>query len=183
MHRINKKIGDSAQSGTLKGAFQFLWGMIILIFYLFWINVLLILIRLALSLSMSEVDPFKFLESFFALLGAGIMAYIVWLKAFYHDFVRIKSLAGSKKIKEKMKSIGKFATFLMKLLPLGWTYAIWMLGEVTFLYISKETDIISTFLAYAGLFFVIITLILIGIIFLSKSAPKRSPIEEHEELV
>ena len=86
MHRINRKIGDSAQAGNVKGAFKFLWGMVALIFYLFWINVLINLIKYALSFSLPETDPLRFIESFIALFGAGVSAYIVWLKAFYADF-------------------------------------------------------------------------------------------------
>jgi hypothetical protein len=178
MHRINRKIGDSAQAGNLKGAFQFLWGMITLTFYLFWMNVLLNLIKYALSFSLSEIDPLRFIESFIALLGAGVMAYIVWLKAFYHDFAHIKNLASSKKIKEKMKSIGKFATFLVKLYTLGWTYSIWMGGEILFLYISDEMALLGIFAIFAAIFFVAIIIILIGIVFLTKSAADKVSIEE-----
>ena len=175
MHRINRKIGDSAQAGNVKGAFKFLWGMVALIFYLFWINILINLIRYALSFSLPETDPLRFIESFIALFGAGVSAYIVWLKTFYSDFVRIKSLSSSKKIKQKVKSIGKFATFLVKLYTLGWTYSIWMGGEILFLFISNEMALLGIFAIFAGLFFVIIVLILLGIIFLSKSVLNNSP--------
>jgi len=185
MHRINQKIGESAKTGTLKEAFKFLIGMIMLIIYLFIFNLFIILVRLILSLGLPETDPFKFIEAFVSLIGAGITAYLVWLIAFYKEIRKLKELGSSKKITKKIKSGLGFVTFFIKLVPISLAYSIWILGEILFMIGSDLIGIAQIVLISGGIFYGIIILSIIGILFLTqapklKNEPYTEEISEEE---
>ena len=182
MNRVNQKIGESAKGGTLKEAFKFLIGMIMLILYLFLINIFIILIRLILSIEMPETDPFKFIEAFVTLIGAGITAYIVWLLAFYREMKRLKELRSSKKIVKKMKSGFGFAKFLLKLIPLFFAYLIWIGGEILFMLGSDLAEIAVIVFVLGGAFFGILIICMVCIILFTK-APSSREISNNENTV
>jgi len=171
MNRINQKIGESAKAGTLKEAFKFLIGMILLILYLFLFNLFIILIRLILSIGIPEIDPFRFVEAFVTLIGAGITAYIVWVIAFYREMKRLKGLASSKKIIKKMKSGLGFVNFLLKLIPLSLAYLLWITGEILFMLGSDLAGIALIVYVFGGAFYGVIIVCIVCIIFLTR-APK-----------
>lgn len=173
MNRINQKIGESAKAGTLKEAFKFLIGMILLIFYLFLINIFIIFIRLILSIGIPETDPFKFIEAFVTLIGAGITAYIVWLLAFYREMKRLKELRSSKKIIKKMKSGLGFVNFLLKLIPLSLAYLIWIGGEILFMLGSKLAEIAVIVYVLGGAFYIILIVCIVCIILFVKAPRSR----------
>ncbi len=170
MHRINQKIGESAKAGTLKEAFKFLIGMILLILYLFLINVFIIFIRLILSIGIPEIDPFRFIEAFVTLIGAGVTAYIVWLMAFYREMKRLKGLASSKKIINKMKSGFGFVNFLLKIIPLSLAYLVWITGEILFMFGSDLVEIALIVYVLGGAFYGVIIICIICIILLTKAS-------------
>jgi len=169
MNRINQKIGESAKAGTLKEAFKFLIGMILLIFYLFLINIFIIFIRLILSIGIPETDPFKFIEAFVTLIGAGITAYIVWLLAFYREMKRLKELRSSKKIIKKMKSGLGFVNFLLKLIPLSLAYLVWIGGEILFMLGSNLAEIAVIVYVLGGAFYIILIVCIVCIILFVKA--------------
>ncbi len=173
MNRINQKIGESAKAGTLKEAFKFLIGMILLIFYLFLINIFIIFIRLILSIGIPETDPFKFIEAFVTLIGAGITAYIVWLLAFYREMKRLKELRSSKKIIKKMKSGLGFVNFLLKLIPLSLAYLVWIGGEILFMLGSELAEIAAIVYVLGGAFYIILIVCIVCIILFVKAPRSR----------
>ncbi len=173
MNRINQKIGESAKAGTLKEAFKFLIGMILLILYLFLINVFIILIRLILSTGIPDTDPFRFVEAFVTLIGAGITAYIVWLMAFYREMKRLKELGSSKKIIKKMKSGLGFVNFLLKLIPLSLAYLVWIGGEILFMIGSDLVEIAAIVYVLGGAFYGILIVCIVCIILFTKAPRSR----------
>ena len=176
MNRINKKIGESAKAGTLKNAFKFLIGMIMLILYLFLFNIFLILIRLILSIGVSDTDPLRFVEAFITLIGAGITAYVVWLIAFYKEIKRLKKKEfGSlkKKLITKMKSGLGFVNIYIKLIPLSIAYLVWITGEILFMLGSELVDIALIVYISGGALYVILVVCIVCIILFTKAPTSR----------
>ncbi|MHA1702756.1 MAG: hypothetical protein ACTSWK_10845, partial [Promethearchaeota archaeon] len=188
MNRIHKKIGESAKAATLKEAFKFLGGMIMLILYLFLFNIFIILIRLILTIGIPEADPLRFIEAFITLIGAGITAYIVWLIAFYREMKRIKTKElGSfkKKLIKKMNSGLGFANILLKLIPLSLAYLVWITGEILFMLGSELVDIALIVYISGGALYVILIVCIVCIVIFTKapiSREKATNNNGHEEM-
>ena len=178
MNRIHKKIGESAKGATLKEAFKFLSGMIMLILYLFLFNIFIILIRLILAIGIPDTDPLRFIEAFITLIGAGITAYILWLVAFYREMKKIKTKElGSfkKKLIKKMNSGLGFINILLKLIPLSLSYLVWITGEILFMLGSDLAGIALIVYISGGIIYGILILCIACIILLTKS-PKTGKI-------
>jgi len=187
MNRIHKKIGESAKAATLKEAFKFLGGMIMLILYLFLFNIFIIVIRLIVSIGIPETDPFRFIEAFVTLIGAGITAYIVWLVAFYREIKRLKKKKlGSikKKIMKKMKSGLGFVNILLKLIPLSLAYSVWITGEILFMLGSDLVGITLIVYILGGIIYGILIVCIVCIILFTKAPTSREKSTDdnvHEE--
>jgi len=159
MYKINTRIGQSAQENTVKAAFKFVFGMVFLGFYFFWMNLLLATIKYLLSLAMPIEDPFRFLEAFIALLGAGVMAYILWFVALIKDI-------------RKMTFWRSFG-LIFKLYTLFQAFCIWVGIESLFLYLSPPyRGYIFPFLGLAGGFFGLLGILLL-IIFIGNLGTKK----------
>ncbi|UYP46891.1 hypothetical protein NEF87_003176 [Candidatus Lokiarchaeum ossiferum] len=172
MHRVNQKLGDSAQEGNLKSAFKFVIGIISITLYLFWMNIMIISIKYLLNLTIGTEDPFRFTEAFFSLLGAGIMAYFVWLKAFYKDNIRIKTLFSSGNLSGKIKSFSKSISLGMKLMMIFFGYLIFVGALSLFLLgTSFYNEYLLIFLYGCAGFWIFLSLLLLLIFLITK--PKK----------
>ena len=169
MHRVNQNLGESAQEGTVKSAFKFVVGIIMISLYLFFMNLLLISIKYLLSFAIDDQDPFRFTEAFFSLLGAGIMAYLVWIKAFHKDNLRIKSLFSSGKISGKLKSFSKSISLSIKIMTIIVGYFVWVGSSFLFLYgTSFFAEYYLMFLISCGVFGVFLITLVILIFLITK---------------
>lgn len=176
MHRVRQKIGISAKEGKISSAFKFVVGMVVVILYLFWMNVMLISIKLLLNLTVFNLtinydDPFRFNEAFLSLLGAGFIAFLIWMRAFHRDYKRMKTFFKSQSRKDQARSVGKGVSTGFKLYTLFIGYILWFAGEFLFMLGSNSLypEYIPHLLIGMGSFFILLIIILIFIVIMTKS--------------
>ena len=170
MHRVRLRIGVSAKEGKLSSAYKFAGGMLIVILYLFFMNLAVISIKWILSLTINYSDPFRFTEAFLSLLGAGITAYIIWLHSFHRDYKRMRAGFKTRSLKEKVRSVTKGFALFAKFYILFISYIIWAVGEFLFMLgTSFFDDYYSYLLLGVAGFFAILVISLILIILLDKT--------------
>jgi len=171
MHRVRRRIGIAAKEGKLISAYKFAVGMIIVIAYLFFMNLAIISIKLILHLTINFSDPFRFTEAFLSLLGAGVTSYIIWLWAFHRDYKYTITIVKfqSRSFKEQIRTVTKGFSLALTLYILFISYIIWITGE--FLFMLGTTfypDYFYYFLMGVGGYFIILVLSLIFIVFFTK---------------
>lgn len=180
MHRVRLRIGVSAKEGKLSSAYKFAGGMLIVILYLFFMNLALISIKLILHFVIDYSDPFRFTEAFLSLLGAGITAYIIWLNSFHRDYKFMRTGYKTRNLKVKVRSIAKGFGLFAKLYILFISYIIWAIGE--FLFMIGTPFFIDYYvyllLGVAG-FFTILVVSLLLIIYLTKPGDTL-PVESNQ---
>ena len=180
MHRVRLRIGVSAKEGKLSSAYKFAGGMIIVILYLFFMNLAVISIKLILHFTINYSDPFRFTEAFLSLLGAGITAYIIWLHSFHRDYKRMRTGFKTRSLKEKVRSVTKGFALFAKLYILFISYIIWAVGEFLFMLGTPffADYYIYLLLGVAG-FFVTLVISLLLIVYLTKPG-HNTPVESNK---
>ena len=167
MYKINIKIRDTFTAGTLKGSFKFAGSMLSLVFYFAWLNLLLNTMKYLASLIIPDIqNPFQWVEAFFCLLGAGLIAFVKWFVFLVNHQKETKNLlksdASRLKIKSKFTFLGKQFSFIVALQVLGTAYLIWAGGLVIFLITSSySVQFLVPFVIGAGLFFAILVVSLL----------------------
>ncbi|MBN2156752.1 MAG: hypothetical protein JW776_11985 [Candidatus Lokiarchaeota archaeon] len=175
MHRVRRRIGIAAKEGKLTSAYKFAVGMILVIGYLFFMNLAIISIKLILHFTIDFSDPFRFTEAFLSLLGAGVTAYIIWLRSFHREYkhtltlIKFKSEKFRERTKNVTKGVAKGFSLVLKLYILFISFIIWLTGECLFMLGTPFfTDYITYFLLGTVGFFAALVLSLIFIVFLTK---------------
>ena len=181
MHRVRLRIGVSAKEGKLSSAYKFAGGMLIVILYLFFMNLAVISIKYILHWTINYSDPFRFTEAFLSLLGAGITAFIIWLTSFHRDYKKMRSMFKTRDFKEKARSLTQGFSWLVKFYILFISYLIWIVGESLFMI---GTQFFPEYFGYmllgAAGFFVVFVISLILIVYLTK--PGAPPPKENIEI-
>lgn len=162
MYKININIRKTFESGTGKGAFRFALSMIYLIIYFGWLNLLLNTIKYFLSFVIDMQNPFQWLEAFFCLLGAGIIAFLKWeILLFHHQKSAKKALQAEGKYR-KIRFFGRELSFGFALYILLLSYFFWVVGLTLFLLTGTLTlQLLPHFMLGSGLFFILLLIILI----------------------
>ncbi len=176
MYKVNHHIGQAVEEGSFKSSLRFALGMIFLIFYFAWINFWLNTIRYLLSLFMEIDNPlYRWMEAFFCLFAAGLVAFILWIQKLIQKQNTLISSLDASNFVTRLKLLRKQFSFGITWITLILAYLFWIGGLTLFLVISQE------FLAYALYFFigslvflVIIGSIVIGIFILQKKLVKKS---------
>ncbi len=183
MHRVRMRIGVSAKEGKLSSAYKFAGGMLIVIIYLFFMNLAVITIKLILHFAINYADPFRFTEAFLSLLGAGITAFIIWLNSFRKDYKKMRSMIKSRTFKEKAHSVVKGFSWMARFYILFISYAIWVIGEFLFFLGTIYFKFFPYLFLGAGGFFMILVISLILIVYFTKPGVKPpDSIETNEEV-
>ena len=184
MHRVRLRIGVSAKEGKLSSAYKFAGGMLIVIFYLFFMNLAMISIKYILHLTINYADPFRFTEAFLSLLGAGITAYIIWLNSFHREYKRMRTIYRAPSFKNKIQSVSKGFALIAKLYILFISYIIWIIGECLFMWGTVFfPDYFTYMLLGAAGFFVILVISLVLIMAFTKpESPSPVDIGKPEEI-
>ncbi len=165
MHRVRLRIGISAKEGKLSSAYKFALGMLILILYLFFMNVALISIKLILHLTINYSDPFRFTEAFLSLLGAGITAYIIWLNSFRREYKKMRNNYKSQLLKDKVRSVTQGFALITKLYILFISYMVWIVGEFLFMLGTMFYPAYIKYFLFGGIgFFVVLAICVILIV-------------------
>ncbi|MCF2139233.1 MAG: hypothetical protein K9W44_04185 [Candidatus Lokiarchaeota archaeon] len=180
MYKINIKIRESFDKGTIKGSFSFATGMIYLILYFAWLNFLLATIKYIISFIYPISNPFQFIEAFWCLLGAGMMAFIKWMNILIQHQSKAKELLKSDESHRKIKFIGSQLSFRVGLYIIVSAYINWALGLIIFLLASPFfNDYFLSFLIGAGFFLIILLILLLLIILIG--TPKQGVKQKIEE--
>ncbi len=184
MHRVRLRIGISAKEGKLSSAYKFAGGMLIVILYLFFMNLVMISIKYILHWTINYSDPFRFTEAFLSLLGAGITAYIIWLNSFHREYKRMRTMYRAPSFKNKIRSVSKGFALITKLYILFISYIIWIIGECLFMLgTAFFPDYFTYMLLGAAGFFVILVISLVLIMAFTKpESPSPVDIGKPEEI-
>lgn len=127
--KINKLISEAVQSGTFGGSLKFLLGVIILFIYFLLVNLVVNLVKLVIYNIWGVFAP-NYMLGFSLMLGAGSMAFIVWMKKLHDESKRLKA---AWKTKQKGQFIKGSISRGLKIGSLGLTYVIWVFGEALLL--------------------------------------------------
>ena len=180
MHRVRMQIGIAAKEGKLRSAYKFVFGMFIIIVYLFFMNLAILSIKVILYYVLQNYgieytgdfnpsDPLRFTEAFLSLLGAGITAYIVWLTSFHREYKNVRIGFRKKTFKDTMRSVGKGFVLFFQLYILFISYIIWIVGEALFMMGTVFYPEFFIYLfSFAGGFLFILIISLIFIVILTK---------------
>ena len=180
MHRVRLRIGISAKEGKLSSAYKFAGGMIIVILYLFFMNLAVISIKYILHLTINYSDPFRFTEAFLSLLGAGITAFIIWLTSFHRDYKKMRSMLKSRDFKAKARSITQGVSWIVKFYILFVSYLIWVVGESLFMIGTRFFPEYFWYMLLGAVgFFTILVITLILIVFTTKPG-KIPPVNNNQ---
>ncbi|MHA1521270.1 MAG: hypothetical protein ACTSRK_13885 [Promethearchaeota archaeon] len=184
MYKINTKIRETFIVGTLKGSFKFAGSMLSLVFYFAWLNLLLNTMKYLASLIVPNLqNPFQWVEAFFCLLGAGLIAFIKWFVFLVNHQkeakLMLKSDTSRLKVKSKIKFVGKQFSFLVALQVLGTAYIIWAGGLTIFLLTNPDSaQFLLQFLLGVGIFFAILVVSLLLMLVLIAATQKAETEQE-----
>lgn len=162
MYKVNTKISESFEKGAFKGSLKFSAGILYLIGYFTVFNLIIITFKYILSFFIEISNPFQFIEAFFCLLGAGMIAYGKWMVIFAKIQAESRRSLHSEQKNRRLKYFGKQISFGVGLWIIFSSYFNWVGGLIVFLVISPFfSQFILPFLIGVGFFFILMVISLL----------------------